>query len=80
MKGFWLILVAGSLSATPVAGSFFEQFWANDQDFFDKINDKIEESNKTEPPTSQPTMEPTLTPTVAPTKVSAHLMLSLNTC
>jgi len=77
MKGFWLILVAGSISARPVAGSFFETIWANEQDFFDKINEKIEESNKTEPPTSQPSMKPTLTPTVALSAMpSTHPSLS----
>lgn len=75
MKGLWLILVAGSLLVTPVVGNSFEDFWANDKDFFDEINDKIEESNKTESPTSQPTMKPTRKPTAAPTKVIAHLML-----
>ncbi len=72
MRGLLFVIVAGILSATPVGGNNFNlgEWWQNEFDVFDKINDKIEESNKTEPPTSQPTLKPTKSPTFSPTEVS----------
>ena len=74
MRGLLFVIVAGILSATQVGGSNLGEWWQNEFDVFDKINDKIEESNKTEPPTSEPTLKPTESPTFSPTEVSGVIL------